>query len=411
MVQILLVDDEDIELQGLVAMIHTFDLPIAVCATARSGFEGLEKAQALKPDIILTDLRMPKMTGIEMLQKVKLSQVKAQTILMSGYEDFDAAREALELGTVAYLLKPIGREELVRSLSKCCAGIGFSINSPSHAQKEIREYKEEEEHLVRQLLFTSETKIDALLHQAPAGDFESEKLFSVATLQLPSQQNLDMFDCVPFLRRFARQHNSPAPVLIDNTRAVLVLNTPNFVGENAFIDAMTSNMEKLILDLYALGLEDIVIGISDVGCDAREIPLLYKQSILALSHGSHSISRILFHRPRENSLHLESQLIGRIQDIIQKEYATALSIEIISEKVFFSPSHIRRLFKSQTGVTIMDYLESVRMERARVLLSQCQYRIHEISGMVGYESPSYFNMVFKKNYGQTPGEYRKSLGL
>lgn len=79
--------------------------------------------------------------------------------------------------------------------------------------------------------------------------------------------------------------------------------------------------------------------------------------------------------------------------------------------MYLSPSHVRRLFKNQTGTTIADFLESVRIGQAQKLLAEPHYKVHEIGKRVGYESQSYFIVVFKKYFKMTPGDYRKSLIL
>ncbi len=95
--------------------------------------------------------------------------------------------------------------------------------------------------------------------------------------------------------------------------------------------------------------------------------------------------------------------------IIHEVSQTFFTIEDIAKRVYLSASYIRRLFKSQTGNTILNYLQAVRMEKALELLAQPQYKIHEIGMMVGYENPSYFNLVFKKYHGITPGAYRDQM--
>ena len=100
-----------------------------------------------------------------------------------------------------------------------------------------------------------------------------------------------------------------------------------------------------------------------------------------------------------------------VEQIILTEYGKALSVDEIAERVFISPSHISRMFKKQTGETILDYLQSVRMKKALELMKQPKYKIYEIAEQTGYGNASYFGMVFKKYYGETPAKYRERLHI
>ena len=97
----------------------------------------------------------------------------------------------------------------------------------------------------------------------------------------------------------------------------------------------------------------------------------------------------------------------QIKEIVDREYQKDLSVEEIAERIHFSPSYTRRVFKNKMGVTILDYLQSVRMEKARGYLLSPEYKVYEIGNLVGYENPSYFNLVFRKYYGVAPGAFRE----
>lgn len=111
MYKILLVEDEDIIRRGLKFQMDWTSVDCTVIGEAKSGEEGLEMIKELKPDIVLTDIRMQGMSGIDMLKK-SLEIVNHKAIILSGYADFFHAKDAISLGVVEYLLKPIDFEEL-----------------------------------------------------------------------------------------------------------------------------------------------------------------------------------------------------------------------------------------------------------------------------------------------------------
>lgn len=88
---------------------------------AENGYEGLKMIRDLEPDIVITDIRMPKMDGLEMIEKVKTMGIECMFVILSGYADFEYARQGLRLGVKEYLLKPAtisDVKELLRKLSE-----------------------------------------------------------------------------------------------------------------------------------------------------------------------------------------------------------------------------------------------------------------------------------------------------
>ena len=80
---------------------------------------------------------------------------------------------------------------------------------------------------------------------------------------------------------------------------------------------------------------------------------------------------------------------------------------MIAGKVFVNPAYFSQLFKKETGCGFNDYLNSLRLENAKILLRQPFLKINEVADMAGYKSIAYFNRIFKKYVGVTPSEYRE----
>lgn len=119
MLKVLLVDDEPFILQGLSALIDWKEYGFQIVGTAVNGLEALEFLKKEKADLILADIRMPGMSGLELLEKVRGSRVTdAYFAIISGYSDFEYARTALQHACVDYILKPVGKEELIGLLSR-----------------------------------------------------------------------------------------------------------------------------------------------------------------------------------------------------------------------------------------------------------------------------------------------------
>ncbi|MCI9008225.1 MAG: response regulator [Lachnospiraceae bacterium] len=121
MKKIVIVEDEFRTRQGLGHLINKVDLGCRVIGEAENGYEGLKMIRDLEPDIVITDIRMPKMDGLEMIEKVQAMGIECVFAILSGYADFEYARQGLRLGVKEYLLKPAtisDVKELLRKLSE-----------------------------------------------------------------------------------------------------------------------------------------------------------------------------------------------------------------------------------------------------------------------------------------------------
>lgn len=117
MIKVLVVEDEEFIRKGLVGTFNWIKCNCVVIGEGENGGDGLKKIQDLKPDLVITDIKMPKMNGIEMIKKAKES-TDFETFFLTSYDDFSYAKEAIDLRVQEYILKPIDEDELGNALKK-----------------------------------------------------------------------------------------------------------------------------------------------------------------------------------------------------------------------------------------------------------------------------------------------------
>jgi two-component system response regulator YesN len=142
MIRILVADDERPVVEGISHIVRR-DLSgeFAVVGTACSGREAIEKAAALSPDLILMDVRMPGISGLEAIRELRRRGSPSAFVLITAYERFDIAREAVELGVLDYLLKPVSKDRLALSLRSAAS---FIARKGEIESREIRHREVEE---------------------------------------------------------------------------------------------------------------------------------------------------------------------------------------------------------------------------------------------------------------------------
>ena len=121
MYRVILVDDERLIIRGLSTVVPWAELGCEVAGTAYDGVSGLELIRRLRPDIVMTDIRMPNMDGLTMLAAIRSEFPEIQMCVLTAYRDFDYARRALTLGVCRYLLKPSDLEELKEAVRQMAA--------------------------------------------------------------------------------------------------------------------------------------------------------------------------------------------------------------------------------------------------------------------------------------------------
>lgn len=118
MIKVIIADDEERICQLIKALVDWNKMGLEISGIAHNGLEALEQVQSLKPDILITDIRMPGCNGLELIRQAKEISRELEIIIISGYAHFEYAQQAIKFGVGEYLLKPIGRAELTATLEK-----------------------------------------------------------------------------------------------------------------------------------------------------------------------------------------------------------------------------------------------------------------------------------------------------
>ncbi len=163
---IMIIDDEPVVREGLEVLIDWPGLDCQIIATADNGAAGLQDILRLKPDIVLTDIKMPYLSGLEMAAEVKKTHPEIEFVLLSGYSEFSYAQEAIKIGTFSYLLKPVEELELIETIEK----LVMKIKQRKEVQVTVETYQTmDKRYLLKELIINQKmaNSLEPLLKQAP----------------------------------------------------------------------------------------------------------------------------------------------------------------------------------------------------------------------------------------------------
>ncbi|MBS4218394.1 response regulator [Bacillus sp. FJAT-49711] len=508
MKRLLIVDDEQIVREGLQAILLK-SFPDMEIEEAKNGKMALEKAESFIPDLVLMDIKMPGMSGLETIQKINEINPTIKFIMITAYAEFEYAKSAMKLGVKDYLLKPSKASEVIQTVSKVINEINEEKKSrqesilQQNALKKVLTIVETD--VVTQLLFdhVHEIHLDelvGLLHTP----MTSEKF--VMSILLPHDSESLYAEIKKRVRKvgsawvgtlygrqipiivFRQHHESFRSQAITLAREILsVANSEDrsgwFVGIGNVCDSLDkirqSYQESLIatrdssLPVKYLFYSDIPLAGSridgyhpkkienklfdqirnghwtDITKDVSELIGFFENKDVSLIETQQRvlellwiISRVLneigvepdtplysfqikdFRQLRTETNHLLNQMwqsytdyqnrveddtIKQIRHYIIEHSHKEISLDRISQKFELSPIYISKLFKEQLGVNYIAFLTECRLEKAKKLMLDPEKSLKEITFDVGYQDPNYFSKVFKKMYGESPTEYRRSL--
>lgn len=151
MYKVMIIDDEVFIREGLKTIIPWKEMGCEIVGQAEDGEEGVEKIIALEPDIIISDIRMPKKNGLEMIDEIKSINQNSQIIILTGYRDFEYAQQAIRLGVMRFLLKPSKLEEIKEAVGVAIANLDKIPKREERALPKLEE-KEKPQYLVKQAI-------------------------------------------------------------------------------------------------------------------------------------------------------------------------------------------------------------------------------------------------------------------
>lgn len=257
--KVLIVDDEEVIRNGINHLINWESLGCKVCATAANGIEGLDIIRTYRPEIVITDLKMPGKNGMELIAEAVKENPRTKFIVLSGYEEFDFAKEVMKYGIKYYLLKPCDEDELVTHLKAIVAELDESEQKDEYLLSVERDLKkmlpQAKEQFLRECVLGNEYSEEELDYYRRLFGIE-ETTFKIVVLKVEGGGNLkDKFA----LRNIADDKLGKENIYLSAIIAeeIILLVRPIELSE------MTERMQKVKKSFFDFFKRDICIGISN----------------------------------------------------------------------------------------------------------------------------------------------------
>lgn len=418
MLKIVIAEDAAIEREGLVRNIDWAALGMELAGAAEDGVQAWEFVQACRPDLLLTDIKMPLKDGIQLAKQVSEHYPSIKIVFFSGYEDFNFALEAIKSKVCEYILKPYTIAEITGALRKV-AELILQEQSKRKEEELIRSKWEESKS------YREESAFKALLY----GLHESDRAADDLGLRDPKPAYALMLARIVTVPDdgesddIAKQRNN---LLLGN---LLKTGEAQFDGGKLFMNregefllllneerhdlrnrAMLERIGARLRDWIRTRMNaDLVIGVSNPVDDPHGLVDCYKQTLETMKLGAIlSKDPILFYEDVNGAEAFTRMdiIVETAKRIIAKRYMEAITLNDIAGEVFMSPNYLNTIFKKVTGKNMNKYLIEVRVAKAVELLQEADAVISRVAASVGYRNIAHFSTVFKKHTGLSPMEYR-----
>jgi len=438
MYNILIVDDEPLICKGLGNLLQSSGLNIKEIFTATSGHEALDYLRMEDIDLLITDIQMGAMNGIELMHQAKILKPWVQAIVISAHETFQYAQLAIKLGAKDYIIKPIKSEQFLDSVRSVLLHMDKPIPAEDQLLSQLRE------HFHMEMPAQQRTdRLNAVLSgdETPPSEAEMSALGLIGPYFAAIKAKLDP-DREQSGRRYGSEDEKHMQYAALNIVSELLgrdwhhdaFYTPGMEitvviqwDDEAFGDSSVDKMAQLEMIGRSLHYNitkylnlPCVVGISQILKGAAFLPALGEQARKAIlwnrEHKDHHVFyygdfkwSLFGKEPTEEEwTEQNNQIVEKAMAYIQQNYAQkGLTLHEVAQRNHVSPNYLSYLFKKNTGFNLWEYVIKLRMEESKRLLQQTDLRRYEIAERVGYESPEHFSKIFKKYYGITPSELKK----
>lgn len=388
--QILIADDEPKIRRGLRRYVEQSGSDYQVSAEASDGESAWLAITQHEPDIVLLDVRMPHLDGLGLLQRLAERPGARRILVISGHDEFEYARQALNHGAFEYLLKPVEQGPLMAAIDRAARDLQAESEKTrkldwalSTLQSGRAAYRER---FFLQWLAGELTKEDWQEYSSWLGPFpKAPARLALANPTTPPERS--SLPCLA-LKPLADQ------LLQSSDEALCAWN--NHWGLALLVPLDLSTEWETLQDNLEIGARDR-LGLTLSVVQAPWLPHVELSETLA---------ELLVQR---ESLRGPDAHIVQAANFLERHYRNPdLALEEVAAEIQVTAGHLGRLFKHSTGLTFSEYVNRLRVRKASVLLLDPSARMYQVAEQVGFRSQHYFSRSFRQVLGTSPSEFRQS---
>ena len=426
MYRVLLVDDEYMITEGLKVLIPFEKWNMEVVATANDAETALAYIKDNPVDLVITDVNMPGMNGLQMIEQMKNSLPNAAFIILSGYQEFEYVKTALNLQVADYLVKPVDKVELAAILEK----LEKEFDRSSNNQLELI-FKEEtsEDEIATYLKSFDSVWLGAAAQEKGLASAPYSILGQTGYLFLSSQKEEALY-----LEEFTAPYKQGLQAFKLNLEKILFYGTVSLQETNPLFSYYEPMYRVIIQGNIGQILDELDLLKDIVLQNTPEVSItkqLFIQFIMDVYHlfqhlkpddmttiikkieSTNTFADLLdYMKDQLSDLFAQYRMNENVANVLEgigRDYQKDLSLKDISKELYINPVYLGQLIKRETNSTFAELLNKQRIKAAQQLLLAKNDSIEDVCYAVGYSNVGYFYKVFRKLCGKSPKAYRKQV--
>lgn len=368
--------------RGLSCLIPWEELGFELAEVFEDGSQVMAYLKNHAADVILTDIRMHDVSGLDIAQHVFDQQLPTRVVILSGYQEFEYAQRAIRYHVTEYLLKPISIDDLRETFSRI----------RSTLDREHREAGQKAQ--MAGDLNNLQSRIDRLfLMDASSGQLIKEEDFQrrlaingYGQAEIERKSGLYELVCPAGTEKVVISGMD----LIDEGCSFYLLRQQDEMLEGLLLE----NAPGQFPQLSAATIEERLFSLCGIQVKCYQMAVF--ENLRQFS---------LFKRPE---IQVDGGPAAQAEAYIREHYAKDITLNDVAAKIFVNPVYLSRVFHQKTGRTFTEALTMIRMEAAQKMLKDGNIAITEIARQCGFTDSKYFYKQFKRYVGMSPGKWRQA---
>lgn len=453
MYKIVIADDELIERKAIKTIINSNFKDLFEIHEGKNGREAIELNDRVKPHILIMDIKMPGINGIEAIKEIRKNFKEVYIIIISAYDYFSYVKEAMEYDVRDYLLKPLRRSELITKLQNAIELL------------EVQREKKDNETKLKERLYTlmpilenelcyfimkRNTKNVICKNALDYLNIKFEKGYCMIISLENMHESLELINIDEeelknkiknYIKDYIGNYYNSIASCVFTKNIVIFIEVEKECPENEIAVEAKAAAEKIMLSVKKDFKINMSIGIGNSYDGVDKLWESYDEALMIINNtkGESIIHIDSFDKPKdyfnafendekkyssytmhniktingEYSLDTKRQklLISKAINYINSNYNYEITMEQVANHVSVSSYYFSKIFKEIIGENYIDYVTNIRMNKAKEILLKTDISIKEICFQVGYNDPNYFSRAFKKSVGVSPSEFKANISF
>lgn len=359
--KVIIADDEPYIREGIEQLIPWKNLGCKLIYSASNGKELIEYIEQERPDIVIVDIKMPVLGGLDVAKYIQDNRLDIYVIILTAYADFQYAHQAIRYNVSDYIVKSAALQDIPKAI------------------EHITEKLQESRLLSFRLIFLYGTAEEEILQKIANTAFEEFELKKIETNQ--NQSYISM----------------TGSKLLDQ-------------------DSIYNSCKRLQALCRNFLQKNVAVGISPIFHDLKQVYEYYDKMKEFVKVQMIDKGADIFWLEKENeteyilsSTDEMDDVIKKVNEFVEQNFCNRIALDDIAEAVHINRSYLSRIYKQKTGFNLFDTINMKRIQLAKKYIKEKEKKIYEIAIQVGFEDTTYFSKVFKKFEGVSPKAfYRQS---